>query len=86
MAWDDSVNHSAMVFGAKIEYGEADIGTNTVEVPTKLTHICSAIATYQEAAGADTRIFCDRAISASAVTFADTAVADKVFNYMLVGR
>ena len=86
MAWTEGTNHQAMLLGAKIEYGEATLSSNTVEVPTKLTKIYSALYTYKEAPGADTRMICDLAISSDAVTFADSAVAAKTFTYVLIGR
>ena len=86
MAWTAGTNHEAMTPGAKVEYGEAEMGTNTVEVSTKLTKIFAAIAMYRDVTGVDTRLYCDLAITEGKVTFADGAAADKTFNYMLIGH
>ncbi|HUX01729.1 MAG TPA: hypothetical protein VMY35_12200 [Phycisphaerae bacterium] len=86
MAFDPAVNHSAVIMGATVEYGEATMGAaNTVEVPTQLREIQAAFATYKEAPAAAVQIFCDLVITLGCVTFADGAVASKKFNYRLYG-
>jgi len=85
MAWDPEVNHTASLMGATIEFGYATLSSNTVEVPTRLSKILSAVGTYEEAPGADNRLYCDGTITAGYVTFADSVVAAKKFYYVLIG-
>ena len=85
MAWDPAVNHTATTMGCTIEFGQATLSSNTIEVPTRLSKILSAVGTYAEAPAADHRLYCDRTITAGAVTFADSVVAAKTFNYVLIG-
>ncbi len=86
MAWDDAVNHSAMILGAKIEYGYATTSSGEIEVPTKMTKLFAAMFTYFAAPGADTRMYCDLTITSYAVTFDDSAILAKKFSYVLIGH
>jgi len=75
----------ATMAGLRVEVGEATLSSNTVEVPTHLTKIHVALATYTEAPGADERLYCDQTITNGCVTFQDTSVAAKTFQYVLFG-
>ena len=59
--------------------------SKTVEVPTKLQRCVVALVSFGEAPGAATQLFCDAAITSSAITISDAAVASKGGFYVFLG-
>lgn len=86
MAWSNDSNFGGMMVGARCEWGTATLVGGTVEVPTRLKTILSAVATFKQAPAAATQMYSDGVITAGAVTFADAGVAAKTFTYLLIGK
>ena len=91
MPWDATKQFTASFPGGTMEFGYATLATTTeyVEVPTRLSRIDCAIATYKEAPVAATRLVCDCVITSGAVTIGDVEgvqSASKVVNYVFIGH
>ena len=93
MAWDNAVNHRIGALGANIEVGYAtlvaastDPDNATVEVPTKMTKVYSAVATFAADPGSAAPIVCDRTITSGGVTFSAGNADGIVINYILIGK
>lgn len=85
MAFDYENQHFGAFPGANAEWGVVTLGVGgTVEVPTNMSVITAAIATFK---GAGTGILiCDLTITAGAVTLASTVAGDTVeVSYMFLG-
>jgi len=91
MGWAHGTQFEAAVTGAKIEHGCIDLPTTleTIEVPTRLKVIESAIVTYKEVPDAATRLVCDCAITNGAVTIGDVEgvqSTSRFVNYLFIGH